>query len=164
MRLKGDFESKWRWPVLFLYKHFSLYGERPLWAIAWVLILWVFFGFLNIFAGLVPDKDYFEKFAICYGSINWNLDFSIIKRTFIGIKTIVLQKDDRVVTLLIDYIFTFSKGLFETLNVMRHDLGDGLRAVISNATLGRFEAPYTLSPRSVWCTILKVVEFSLPVP
>lgn len=66
MRLKGDFEKCLRKPILFIYKYFSLYGERPLFAFSWIIGLWLFFGLLYYvisFCGIepVPGKEDFIK-------------------------------------------------------------------------------------------------------
>jgi uncharacterized protein YjbI with pentapeptide repeats len=72
MRRKGDSEPKWRRRVLYLYKYFSLYGERPFLALIWIFGLWFLFGLFYYFAsfyGMVPIQG---KGRIIKGAIDNN--------------------------------------------------------------------------------------------
>jgi len=160
MRRLGDYEKCYIRKVLWIYKAFSIYGESPLRAIKLIAVFCALFSFVHIFIGLTPNDEILKSNIIGINVIKWNVDLSQLAITALKIKSIYLSFiESQKILPLLGSVYHLMSGLLIPVFNFVHDLLQAFLVVVNNITLGRFETPYVLDPKSLWYPFLKGFEF-----
>ncbi len=121
MRRFGRFEKRTIRLLLGPYKMISLYGERPLKAFMWLIILWLIFGFVFLGNGLVKNEN----------TLN-------LKITADGAFVLTDKPQPEKDSIIQRSIFEFNEPKFW------EDYRTATHVSLCNLTLGRVKTPYRL--------------------